>query len=194
MKRLHILTKQQFDLLMKWLGSTPERSGEKYEEIRRRLIAFFLNRQCAEAEDLADETINRVAGRLEEIIGSYDGEPTRYFYGVANNITLEYSRRKRPPIAVPPPEPGDGEMELYHECLDECLEHLPPKNREIILNYYRDKQEAEAAPRRDLGAQMKLKSGALRVRAYRIRLKLEECINECLQRKGGRNDIEANRI
>ena len=194
MKRPHILTKQQFDLLMKWLGSTPEQSGEKYEEIRRRLISFFLNRQCAEAEDLADETINRVAGRLEEIVDSYDGEPMRYFYGVANNITLEYSRRKRPPVAVPPPAPVDDEMELYHECLDECLEHLSARNREIILNYYRDKQEAETTPRRELGAQMKLKSGALRVRAHRIRLKLEQCINECLRRKGGRNAIEANRI
>ena len=194
MKRLHILTKQQFNLLMKWLGSTPEQSGEKYEEIRRRLISFFLNRQCAEAEDLADETINRVAGRLEEIVDAYDGEPMRYFYGVAHNITLEYSRRKRPPIVVPPPASGGDEMELYHDCLDECLQHLPPKNREIILNYYRDKQEAETLPRRELGAQMKLKSGALRVRAHRIRLKLEQCINECLRRKSERNDIEANRI
>lgn len=194
MNRRHTLTKQQFDLLMKWLGSTPEQAGEKYEEIRRRLIAFFLNRQCAEAEDLADETINRVAGRLGEIVDSYDGEPMRYFYGVANNITLEYSRRKRPPVAIPPPAPVGSEMELYHECLDECLEHLPPKNREIILNYYRDKQEAEAVPRRELGAQMKLKTGALRVRAHRIRLKLEQCINECLRRKAGRNDIEVNGI
>lgn len=194
MNRRHILTEQQFALLMKWLGSTPEQSGEKYEEIRRRLIAFFLNRQCAEAEDLADETVNRVAGRLEEIADSYDGEPMRYFYGVANNIALEYSRRKRPPVAVQPPPPADAEMEQYHECLDECLERLPPKNREIILNYYRDKQETEAVPRRELGAQMKLKSGALRVRAYRIRLKLEQCINECLRRKAGRNDIEVNGI
>lgn len=179
---------------MKWLGSTPEQSGEKYEEIRRRLISFFLNRQCAEAEDLADETINRVAGRLGEIADSYDGEQMRYFYGVAHNIALEYSRRKRPPVVIPPPEPAGDEMEMYHECLDECLEHLPPRNREIILNYYRDKQEAGTTPRRELGAQMKLKTGALRVRAHRIRLKLEECINECLRRKGGRNDIEANRI
>ncbi|HYG10134.1 MAG TPA: sigma-70 family RNA polymerase sigma factor [Pyrinomonadaceae bacterium] len=179
---------------MKWLGSTPDRAAEKYEEIRRRLIAFFLNRQCAEAEDLADETINRVAGRLAEIIVTYDGEPMRYFYGVANNIALEYSRRKRPPIVTPPPTPESDQMEPYHECLDKCLEHLPPKNREIILNYYRDKREVEDAPHRELGAQMKLKSGALRVRAYRIRLKLEKCINECLRQKAERNDIDTKRI
>lgn len=194
MKRLHTLTKQQFDLLMKWLGSTPERAGEKYEEIRRRLISFFINRHCAEAEDLADETINRVAGRLEDIVDFYDGEPMRYFYGVANNIALEYSRRKRPPVVAPPPAPVGDEMEIYHECLDECLEHLSPRNREIILNYYRDKLEAETTSRRELGARMKLKSGALRVRAHRIRHKLEQCIKECLRRKGGRNAIEDNRI
>lgn len=194
MERRYTLSKKEFDLLMEWLGSTPERAGEKYEEIRRRLITFFLNRHYAEAEDLADETINRVAGRLEEIVATYDGEPMRYFYGVAHNIAREYSRRKRPPVTIPPPAPATGEMEPYLECLDECLEHLSFKNREIILDYYRDKEEAEAAQHRGGGTQRKLKSGALRIRAYRIRVKLEKCINECLRKKTERNNIQANRI
>jgi DNA-directed RNA polymerase specialized sigma24 family protein len=195
MKMRHALSQQEFDRLMRWLGSSPERAAEKYEEIRRRLIAFFLNRQCAEAEDLADETINRVAGRLEEIIATYEGEPMRYFYGVANNVALEYPRRKRPHVAPPPlPEPAGDEMEPYYKCLDECLERLTPKNRALILSYYQDKQESARGLRAELGAQMNLKSGALRVRAYRIRQTLEKCINECLRRTAERNDTKPNLI
>ena len=58
------LTKEEFDELLSWLDTDPDRAGEKYEAIRHRLITIFLNRQCYEAEDLADETINRVAKKV----------------------------------------------------------------------------------------------------------------------------------
>jgi hypothetical protein len=51
---------------------------------------------------LADETINRVARRPPEIIGSYVGDPEPYFHRVGHHIHLEYLRRKLEGAELPP--------------------------------------------------------------------------------------------
>ena len=57
------LTQKKFDRLLDWLDPDRERAGAKLLEIRRCLVKFFVNQQCVEAQELADETINRVAER-----------------------------------------------------------------------------------------------------------------------------------
>src|SRR4051794_1950774 len=118
------LTKEQFDRLLAWLDLDPERAGEKYEAIRRRLITIFINRQCLEAEDLADETINRVAYKVIELKDNYLGDPARYFYGVAKKVFLEHQRRRDQHIQPPPPIASGEELETSLACLDECLAKL----------------------------------------------------------------------
>ncbi len=101
MKKEWFLTQEAFDALLAWLDPDREAAALKYETVRLRLIKIFACRGCSEAEDLADETINRVTSKLPEIQASYTGEPARYFYGVANKIHLEYTRRKPvPPLPV----------------------------------------------------------------------------------------------
>ncbi|HEY7785163.1 MAG TPA: hypothetical protein VIB00_10575, partial [Pyrinomonadaceae bacterium] len=56
-----VLTQESFDALLHWLDPQRDRAGLRYEEIRRSLIKIFACRGCAEPEDLADETINRVS-------------------------------------------------------------------------------------------------------------------------------------
>ncbi len=58
------LTQAALDSLLAWLDPDRDRAGAKYEAIRTRLIKVFVCRGCPEAEDLADETINRVASKL----------------------------------------------------------------------------------------------------------------------------------
>ena len=55
---------------------------------------MFVSKGFSDAEDLADETINRVAKKLPEIQDTYVGEPARYFHGVARYILREMMRRK----------------------------------------------------------------------------------------------------
>ena len=43
-----------------------ERAGHAYELIRRNLITYFRGRQCPNAEDLADEAIDRAARKHQE--------------------------------------------------------------------------------------------------------------------------------
>jgi RNA polymerase sigma factor (sigma-70 family) len=183
------LTKEQFDQLLAWLNDDPGRAALRYEEIRRRLITIFLGRRCEDAEDLADETINRVAKKVGKLKETYVGDPSRYFFGVANKVSLEQCRKRgKPP--PPPPEPPRGELEPYLACLDECLETLDPSSRELILHYYLEQRQAKILSHIEMGKRLGLKAGALRARAHRIRLKLQKCVLECLERAAQSNDIE----
>src|SRR5260370_17001420 len=88
------LTQDAFDRLLDWLDADRNRAGTRYEEIRCRLIKVFTGRGCMAAEELADETINRVAAKVGEVALDYAGDPASYFYGVCQNVHFEYVRKK----------------------------------------------------------------------------------------------------
>src|SRR5437588_11238646 len=97
------MTKDDFDALLTWLHPDDERqAGEKYEEIRRRIIQILARRGCRVAEELADETITRVCKKVKEITRTYEGDPALYFYGVANKVYLESLKKRPSPIPFPP--------------------------------------------------------------------------------------------
>lgn len=183
------ITKEEFDRLLAWLDPDAERAGARYEVIRRGLIDMFIYRGCATPEDLADETINRVAHKLGEIVETYEGDPKLYFYGVAKRLFYEYIKEKPPeahwhPHASEMPE----EMERRLACLDRCIERLTPDNSELILDYYREQKRAKIDVRKRIGERLNLKPTALRVRVHRIREQLEKCVRECLAERAGGNE------
>ena len=90
------LSQEDFDALLAWLDSDRERAGIKYEQIRSSLIKIFTGRGCLDAEELADETINRVTRKIKDIKSEFRGDPALYFFGVAKMLLLEYKRRKPP--------------------------------------------------------------------------------------------------
>ena len=61
--------------------------------MRRRLVWYFAHKKCLAADELADETLNRVSRRLEEEGAIVDTAPARYCYIVAKFVFLEYLRR-----------------------------------------------------------------------------------------------------
>lgn len=185
------ITEEQFAELLSWLDEDPDRAALKYEAIRRKLITIFLGRQCYEAEDLADDTINRVARKVSEIRKNYVGDPARYFYGVARHIFQEYLSKLNKIQHLPPQPPVDSleEWEPYLKCLDECLETLDTSSRHLILEYYREQKHAKIVSHKVLRESLNLKAGALRARICRIRSKLEKCVMACLERLVDSNDI-----
>jgi DNA-directed RNA polymerase specialized sigma24 family protein len=180
MRKNWSLTQESFEGLLAWLAPGREDAGRKYEEIRRSLIKIFTCRGCLDPEDLADETINRVADRRHDIEGSYTGDPALYFYGVANKIHLEYLRRKPVPPPPPPPEPEEEAAVQEYECLRRCIERLPLHNRELVMQYYQDEKRAKINNRKLLAERLGIGLNALRIRAHRIRAALQECVEECL--------------
>jgi DNA-directed RNA polymerase specialized sigma24 family protein len=181
-KRKYVgLTPEMFEQLLAWLDEDRDQAGKKYEEIRFQLINIFISRGCWISEELADKTIDRVAGKVKDIAGTYIGDPALYFYGVAKMVYLEYVRSK--PILLPgsPPQ-AEKESEQRYECLELCIDKLSPANRELLLTYYSQGQPDEDQ-RRTLAARMGLELNALWVRAHRIREKLRGCVIECLKNK-----------
>jgi len=172
-----------FDRLLSWLDPDRERAGEKYEQIRARLIKIFQSRGCQTSEELADDTINRVTRKVANIADGYQGDPALYFYGVAQKVFLEYVTRKPPP---PPPPRLDQEEDLNeeYECLEQCLERLSPRSRELILLYYQRDKQAKIDSRKELAARLGIASNALKIRALRVRNRLRDCVTQCLNKRG----------
>ena len=181
MKHDWFLSQEAFDDLLDWLDPDREQAGIKYEEIRRRLIKIFTGRSCVEAEDLADETINRVTSRLSEIKKEFTGDRARYFFGVANKVHLEHMRKK-PPQPPPPPTTDSHQVELEYRCLEHCIESLSEENRYLLLKYYGAEGGSKVERRKQLAEELGIAPNALRIRAYRIRLGLQECVEKCIER------------
>ena len=181
MKKNWALSQESFDALLDWLDTDREQAGLKYEQIRRNLIKIFVNRGCAEAEDFADETINRVVGKLDDVKKEFTGDPARYFYGVANKILLEFQRRKPP---EPPSSPRDdsNRIEQEYRCLEKCFSRLSEENRQFVLLCHQADGRKKTEQRKLLADKLGITPNALRIRAFRIRTALQHCVEKCLER------------
>jgi DNA-directed RNA polymerase specialized sigma24 family protein len=181
MKTRSPLTPEELDSLFAWLDSDLSRAIAKYQLIRHGLIERFINRGCMDADTLADETIDRVTKRVAEISTTYQGDPANYFHGVARNVFREHCRRVRVQANRPLPENEPTFSELYFDCLEQCLSQLPSEKRALILRYYSEIKSAKIESRKKIRQEMSLKPDALRVRTYRIRKTLEQCVRDCVE-------------
>jgi len=177
------LTQDSFDQLLAWLGPNREQAGQRYEEIRLRLIKLFKCRGCREPEELTDETINRVTKKLPEIRATYVGEPLRYFIGVAHNVHLEYLRKKSEPLPSLPVREEREDIEQEYACLEKCLQQLSERNRELVMQYYQGEKQVKIESRRVLAERLGTKLTTLRLQAFRIRANLKICIQDCLRQR-----------
>ena len=178
-KKFHVLKQDDFDSMLSWLDEDRERAGFVYEKIRWRLITIFASRGCTVPEDLADETIDRVSRRVTDIRETYTGDKMLYFFGVANNVHHEYL--KRPVITEPPvPNEQDENKEQIHSCLESCINKLPEDSRRLITNYYAEDKQAKIDLRKKFADELGINLSTLRLRALRIREKLQGCIEKCL--------------
>jgi DNA-directed RNA polymerase specialized sigma24 family protein len=183
-----VLTLEAFDKLLAWLDPDREQAGKIYEEIRSKLIQGFQRHECLVPEELADETINRVAKRLPDIEQTYVGDRTRYFYGVAHNVHREQVKKSHrtlplhddlPDVKFTPPHTLEN-VEPEYMCLQSCMQHLTERNREVMLQYYSGEKQDKIRLRKELARRLEIDIALLRLRAQRIRVRLKRCILACL--------------
>jgi DNA-directed RNA polymerase specialized sigma24 family protein len=181
------LSQQAFEKLLCSFSTDREDAGAQYEVIRRKLVRFFEWRGIDSADEHADETINRVARRLDEgqVIENLKG----YFYGVARIVFMEQLKeRERSPVALDDAPQSlrfcveeDPEPEARVVCFEKCLESLPADNQKLIISYYQEEKRVKIELRQELANRLQIPLNALRIRAHRIRVSLEKCISNCLQ-------------
>jgi len=174
-----------FRRLLDWLDEGTDSHGTKYLEMRRRLAAYFGRKNCISADDLADETLTRVARRLEEE-GSIPDPPARYCYVVAKFILMEYRRRasctqmgfddRRSGAQQYEAHPDWESRQKLLDRLDQCLAKLDRDHRALILEYYCGEAREKIERRRALAERLGLTMNALSIRACRIRERLEACV------------------
>lgn len=176
-----------FDRLLAVLDPDRDRAGERYERLRAKLITFFEWRGADTPEDLADRTFERVARKLDEGEVIREASPSGYVYGIARNILREHwsqrTREKSARRAVAASDPAADEEETADRrlrCLEACLAALRPRSRELILGYYEGERRVKIENRQALAERLDIPLNALRIRACRVRLRLEECVRKCL--------------
>ncbi len=181
------LTQEAFDKLLLALGDDRDSGSQKYLEIRTHLTRFFEWRGCSFPEDHADETINRVAKKIAE--GEEILNPSGYAMGVARLLLLEiFKSQQREQSALNEignageayVDSDDGENRLT--CLRNCLQTLSPDNRELILQYYQGEKSEKIQNRKKLMERLGIPVNTLRMRALRLRERLQACVEECVGR------------
>ena len=188
---------QIFRKFLDWLDEGTNSDGQRYLEVRRRLELYFDRKNCVAPAELADETLNRVARKLEENGEISDVGPLQYCYITAKYVFLEALRtEKRAPFYRPltptissnlsghsatllEADSASDQKEKIAACLDECLKNLSSKDRDLIVEYYRGHQRSKIERRAALAAKLSLTPNALSIRACRVRQKLESCIQTC---------------
>lgn len=183
------LKRNTLNELLEWLDADPQVAAEKYEDIRHSLIKLFAWRKCADAEGMADEVIDRVAEKAKTIREKYEGNPERYFFGVAKNLIKEYQRTQDQHVSLnelniaQAISHGDQQhLEQEDNCLRHCLNTLTAEERQQIVRYYGDEKQGKIRVRKELAQELGIGQNALRVRMFRLRANLETCIKKCLEK------------
>ncbi len=192
LKKNWTLQPESFQSLLEWLDEGKSSDGERYLEIRRRLVLFFDRKNCLNPDELADETLNRVARRITEEEKIETESAARYCFIVAKYIFLE-SLRAKDKNSVPleevieqkPFEDKTEEkiiLEKRLDCLETCAGKLEAANRELIFGYYYGEERIKTNNRRELAKKFELSTNALTIRACRIREKLQDCVKKCVEK------------
>lgn len=189
-KKEWVLTPEAFQQFMNWLDEDQESAGQRYVEIRRRLVHYFDRKNCSSVNELADETLNRVARRLEEEGEITGTTPAQYCYLVAHYVFLESLRNR--PLHMPFQEMLNAAPELDEQahgeqqrsdCLERCMKTMDSEEQSFIVGYYQGERHIRIENRKKLAAKLGISLNALSIRACRIRNKLETCIRKCLAAK-----------
>jgi DNA-directed RNA polymerase specialized sigma24 family protein len=165
------LSREALDGLLLALGPDRNAAGRRYELVRRKLIDLFAWRRSETPEELADETLNRLARRVLE------GEPIenleRYAVGIARMLLKEGAREREKrsfalrEIRIQQPAAVD-ESDMF-TAVERCLGTLSESGRKLIARYYSGERAA-------LASELGISLNTLRNRALRIREKLYECV------------------
>lgn len=178
------LTAARLAQLLARLDPDADRGGEEYERLRQTLVRFFDWRGVSAPDLCADETIDRLARRLDQTAIS---DLRSYALGIARLVLLEHRRQPalEPLAALPEPAAPLADNpagEDIASCFERCLGRLAAADRDLAVAYYTGDRAAKIASRRDLAVSLGVTENALRIRVRRIRLQIERCVRECLTR------------
>lgn len=180
------LTSQSLNRLLAEFSADERQAAAAYTNLRAALVRFFALKGDSEPETAADETLDRTASKVAADTPIDDVR--KYSFGVARLIYLERLRRSqkekiaaedfyREKIVSPDAGKTDGS-----DFLRECFQSLPAADRAFLQSYFTDlPYEKLTALRRRLTVETDISIKQMRVKIFRLRKRLEECVH--LKRK-----------
>lgn len=174
------LSEVAFSRLLARLNADPELAGKEYENLRQRLIYYFERKGCRTPAELSDETINRIARKIEE--GQQIRDMLRYSSTVARLVMLEHwddPKREWEEVdeRLTAPEDLDRDFDEHKlNCMRRCMKSLSRHNRKLIIKNVTSDKNGKLEIAHNEGITI----NALRLKVFRIRAKLNECYQECI--------------
>jgi DNA-directed RNA polymerase specialized sigma24 family protein len=175
------LTERSLARLLDLLDTDRDRAALAYEKLRERTAGLLEWWGSMNADELADETLDRVARKVDEGASVTQSSLAAYVRGVARLVFYEARRADRSDplpsteVAASPPEEEPRAL----ECLDHCLNALAPQERRLVLLYYDDHK---TETRQRIAKELDITMTALRIRMHRLRARLETCVSDCMKR------------
>jgi DNA-directed RNA polymerase specialized sigma24 family protein len=168
------LTTSALERLLASLSADDARAAAEYNVLRRRLLVYFDGRGCRDADVCADETLDRVARRLQQ--GECVENLRRYVFGVARHVASEAFRRAERERNANTEwwraGRARGDYAADFTWLQETLRRLPSDTGSLLVEYY-DRDRSSQDNRRRLADQLGISYGALKLRVHRARALLE---------------------
>jgi DNA-directed RNA polymerase specialized sigma24 family protein len=183
------LSNDALGLLLEKLDRDPEVAAREYERIHERLTRFFEWRGCMPPEQLADEVLDRLAQKLEkgQSVQIPESKTVSYFLGIAHRVSKEVYRayklqgRQVEGVEDLPAPVDQAPADERLEQLDECLSRLTEADRGLLLGYYQGEKRVKIDNRNLMAERLGVSINGLRVRAHRLRQRVEKCMRTRLE-------------
>src|SRR5262249_36856982 len=142
-------------------------------------------RGCPAPNEHADETISRCARKIAE--GDEIRDVATFCIGIGRMLVRELNRapgskiiplEKAPEPRTLPAQP-EYESERRTQCFERCLETIPAMDRDLILRYYQGEKGEKIQQRKALARLYGIPANTLRMRALRVRERLQSCVENC---------------
>lgn len=176
------LTSESLKKLLEAFSADETEASRLYTNLRGSLVRFFGLKGISDPDKAADETIDRVADKLNQEAKIEDLR--KFAFGVARFVYLENLRREQTAKrAVDEFYLKDSSTKFEEpdqiETYRECFQNLYDDERRLLSSYFEDLPPAALfESRQNLARREKIEVNALRNRISRLRKRLEDCFNK----------------
>jgi hypothetical protein len=174
------LTSESLATLLETLSPDSREAVRAYSELRNALVRFFQLRGDSAPDEAADVALDRVAEKLAH--DTKIDDLNKYCFTVAKYVFLERLRlvKKQKLAAEEFYFRNDGRRDRSDEDLApfrECFAALSDEDRKILTMYFADLPADRLYEyRRQLAESHEGSINYLRIRIYRLRRRLEDCV------------------
>lgn len=190
------LTSESFELLLKQLHSDRDEAARIYVSLYDKLVRYFEWRASNMSDSYADETMNRIARRIE--LGATITNFQSFMFGVARKVVMEALKEREKEqklldhLSHTEPDHPCTHREYLLARIEASLLMIPPTGRRLLIEYYATGDDKNRKLRRELAQREGISLNALRIRVYRLRVILETYVKADLDNAYQRESIAAD--